>query len=166
MFSMQVEMHLFIDLMRLFRGVEGAEMSLVVEDAELRPELIPAFGNSSKAYLVWIVTVKHIDCARYITQVFDPVIAGIAVNVVDVAIRKLTVMPKPDKAMRFVIATVKSDDAIARRLNAPGNVTNFDAPACYYLPDQIPRRRVVIEEFMKSGLRNHAVVSVSCDESL
>ncbi len=133
-----------------FRAAKIAKVLPLSVDLDLRvpplKTLVPR--NPAKTGGVafpWARLVLRVDGRRNVTEVFDPVITLVAVNMVDLILRPHAIEMQPCQAMRFEWRSVDHDADVAAIVDMPSGCARLDTSATHP-PAKDSRVGVVVQQ--------------------
>jgi hypothetical protein len=147
-FSLQFQ----ICLVRFFCGVKPSNQHLYTVCANTRA---PSFAASQLRHTqqsagliscVRLFLILNVACGRYVSQIFERVIAWIAINMIYVARRPHASHVKPSQTIGAVPSFIDANDAVAFGLNIPSNCSRNNFTTRFNAPSKESCFRVVVQQ--------------------
>ena len=130
-----------VGLMRFLRSIKPSNQRMHAVCANPRAPSLAAsqlrHPQQSAGFIPCVRSflILNVACGRYVAQIFERVVARIAVNVVYIACRPCTSHVKPRQTIGAIPFFINANNAVTFRPNVPGNgsrnnfTARFDAPS-------------------------------------
>ena len=133
-----------------FGGVEIADVLMSFID--LNP-CVPAFcvlvprhpEEAGSVASLWACLILQIDGRRNVTQVCYPIVALVAIDMIDLIVRPRVIRVQPCQSMSQKFYPVDPDAGVAAIVDRPSNVAHFYI-AAIYPPAENSRLRLVVQQ--------------------
>lgn len=130
-----------------FFGRERAEIHLMPADADLgAPAVAVGYRVGPLETCSSLAGVPAVLALGSPAQIPDPVVAGIAVFMVNDVVGVEAIVDRPRQSMSLVIPPVEHHDDIPALKRVTRNVTGLDFRTRWVDPDKLPRLRIVGEK--------------------
>lgn len=131
-FGVKAALSVEVGRVRILGRIESAEISFSAAGADGCDVLSLGWGSTDEtgfAVSVRPMPVVNIDAMADISEVFNPVISPIAVDVVDLSIWPFAVDHQPCQPVRLDLLSAKCDHHVPVTIHSSGSITGLGPPS-------------------------------------
>lgn len=160
----------YIGLMRFLRRIKPSYefVNPVCTDSR-SPSLTPfKFGNAQQtaSFIAGVCSllVLNVACRRYIAEIAKRVVAGVAINVINIARGPCAGHVKPSKPVGTVVPFVYSNNSVSVKLNVASRRPWDNFSASFYFPSKFACFGTVVQyctQLVKCDVRMRHAISLS-----